>query len=95
MLCVQIHRVSQYEKYLEDLLKETRPDHPDHDDLVKVAAKAKQVSLPSSLSQTIVRFPSIAMHREGGDKWAVVSYPYRRGHRHPTHESVGVSCIRR
>jgi len=39
----QVQRLAQYEQYFESILRESRHDHADHEDVSRAAAKAKQV----------------------------------------------------
>jgi hypothetical protein len=42
-LLFQVQRLAQYEQYFESILRESRHDHADHEDVSRAAAKAKQV----------------------------------------------------
>ena len=41
----QVQRIPEYDKYLNELLTDTDPEHPDYEQLSRAAAKVHSVSM--------------------------------------------------
>ncbi|VDH95144.1 Rho GTPase-activating protein 20 [Mytilus galloprovincialis] len=66
LLHLPVQRIPEYDKYLNDLLDETEPNHQDYEELSRATSRVKNVNLPTAVSRMILNKKEFKMKKGSG-----------------------------